>query len=176
MLLTSCLYFCCLECDLCHRRSVFEARPKLVINHHKRVPVARQWRMCSCKRGACMYFWAGPSHPKPYVSVLIKNRLIGKFGKEKVHIHGHLFPGPDVHIDLSYTYVSSSSEDKPTCSLLHIPAVSLPCHHTIRLLFLWHPPALSCVLSPISPPAQSVFSQVEPRHLASFVNFPFTAL
>lgn len=33
-----------------------------------------------------MYYRAVQSHLKPYVSVLIENRLIGRFGKEKVHI------------------------------------------------------------------------------------------
>lgn len=53
-----------------------------------------------------MFYRAVQTHPPCYVSVLIANTLIGRFGKEKVHINSHLLPGPDIHLGLRWKQVS----------------------------------------------------------------------
>lgn len=73
--------------------------------------------MCSFKRRARLHYRAMQSHPKPYVALLIENRLIGRFGKEKVHINSYLLPGLDIHLDLSWKQVSFRFDNLPTPNL-----------------------------------------------------------
>jgi len=62
--------------------------------------------MCTFKSRVCMCYRDEQSHTKPYASSLIENGLIGRFGKEKIHINCHLLSGPDICLDLAWKQVS----------------------------------------------------------------------
>lgn len=40
------------------------------------------------------------------VHVLTENTLIARFGKQKLHINGHLLPAPNINLGLSWKQVS----------------------------------------------------------------------